>query len=600
MRIVVDMQGAQIGAKSHQSHVKELLKSLIKQGKKHDFYLVINGSESTSVDDILNEFHGLLPRSNIRLWYQPVQKSIDVKLSPWQIHASKCISESFVLSLNPDMVCISEPMNSSNQGMISQDACLYGRDIPVVNLLDHYSSDHNTKNLTLDSLVQLVDSRLEGNKYDKKSSKERGASKAIYQLLITNISSKAFGKPKDAELILCAKAIADTFPEKPALPRLFVDVSELAKQDFKTGIQRVTRSVLLELLTDSPAGYQVEPVYAGFDKAGYRFARKFTQNMLGHENTAIEDEVIDPQAGDIFLGLDLQHHVALIQSEYLQNIRRMGVYVYFVVYDLLPIHFPQFWPAADKVHEVHENWLKAISKLDGAICISNAVADELAIWIKDESAANPHFQISWFHLGADLQNSMPSFGLPSDAELVLGEIEGRKSFLMVGTIEPRKGCLQVLEAFELLWGEGQDVNLVFVGKKGWMVDALCDRLEGHPELGKRLFWLRGVSDEYLDRVYKACTCLIAASEGEGFGLPLIEAAQHHLPIIARNLPVFKEVAGSGAYYFDGLSATDLSNAIQRWLALSNDGKAPLSEHMQWKTWKDSAKMIWGRIQEMSR
>lgn len=600
MRIVVDMQGAQMGAKSHQIHVIQLLKSLIRQTNDHDFYLVLNGSETVAIDDILVEFYGLVPRSNIRLWHQPVQNSVDVKLSPWQKNASQSIRGAFLTSLNPDVVFTSAPPNSSDQGMISGDTWLNGRDIPVVNLLDHYSSDQNTENEDLDSLVQLVDSLPEGNKYDQKSSEGSGSSKSLYQSLIANVSSKAFGKPKDAELILCAKAIADTFPEKCALPRLFVDISELAKQDFKTGIQRVTRSVLLELLTDPPAGYQVEPVYAGFDKTGYRFARKFTKNMLGEESPEIEDEVIDPQPGDIFLGLDLQHHVALIQSEYLQNMRRMGVYVYFVVYDLLPIHFPQFWPAADKVHEVHEDWLKSIAKLDGAICISNAVADELAIWIKDESSANPHFQISWFHLGADLQNSLPSFGLPSDAEHVLREIERRNSFLMVGTIEPRKGCLQVLEAFELLWREGQDVNLVFVGKKGWMVDALCARLEAQPELGKRLFWLRGVSDEYLDRVYKASTCLIAASEGEGFGLPLIEAAQHHLPILARNLPVFKEVAGSGAYYYDGLSAADLSNAIQRWLALKAEGKAPLSQNIQWKTWKDSAKMIWGRIQEMSR
>lgn len=599
MRIVIDMQGAQLSTQSHQSNVSHLLKSLFQQANNHTFYLVLNGSTSSSIDAILSDCHGLIPRSNIRLWYQPIDNHADQKLSLWQKNTSQHIREALILRLSPDVVCTTASLELVNQGLASGDDWLKERGVPVVNPFIQPSSSQDAGKTILDSLMKSVDSGISKVNSKQESINELALSKSIYQSLIAKISSQAIGKPKDAELILCAKAVADTFPEKPVLPRLFVDISELAKQDFKTGIQRVTRSVLLELLTDSPAGYQVEPVYAGFDKTGYRFARKFTQNMLGQESALSEDEVIDPQPGDIFLGLDLQHHVALIQSEHLQNMRRMGVSVYFVVYDLLPIHFPQFWPAADKVHVVHENWLKAISKLDGAICISNAVADELAIWIKDEKTSNPNFKISWFHLGADLQNSMPSYGLPSDAEHVLKEIERRNSFLMVGTIEPRKGCLQVLEAFEQLWREGQDLNLVFVGKKGWMVDALCARLEGHPELGKRLFWLRGVSDEYLDRVYQACTCLIAASEGEGFGLPLIEAAQHHLPIIARNLPVFKEVAGSSAYYFDGLSATDLSAAIQRWIVLSAEGKAPLSEGMQWKTWKDSAKMIWGRIREMS-
>jgi len=44
--------------------------------------------------------------------------------------------------------------------------------------------------------------------------------------------------------------------------------------------------------------------------------------------------------------------------------------------------------------------------------------------------------------------------------------------------------------------------------------------ETNRENRKRLFWLEGISDEYLEKVYAASSCLIAASEGEGFGLPL--------------------------------------------------------------------------------
>ena len=109
---------------------------------------------------------------------------------------------------------------------------------------------------------------------------------------------------------------------------------------------------------------------------------------------------------------------------------------------------------------------------------------------------------------------------------------------MVGTIEPRKEHAQTLAAFEQLWEEGVNANLIIVGQQGWLVDAFGSNVRHHPELSKRLFWLEGISDEYLEKVYKTSTCLIAASEGEGFGLPLIEAAQHKLPIIARDIPVF--------------------------------------------------------------
>ncbi|MFN0630266.1 glycosyltransferase, partial [Bacillus anthracis] len=67
---------------------------------------------------------------------------------------------------------------------------------------------------------------------------------------------------------------------------------------------------------------------------------------------------------------------------------------------------------------------------------------------------------------------------------MLSILKQRPSFLMVGTLEPRKGHAQVLDAFENLWKGGANLNLVIVGKVGWMVDLLVQRLCSHPELGK--------------------------------------------------------------------------------------------------------------------
>jgi glycosyltransferase involved in cell wall biosynthesis len=113
----------------------------------------------------------------------------------------------------------------------------------------------------------------------------------------------------------------------------------------------------------------------------------------------------------------------------------------------------------------------------------------------------------------------------------------------------------------------------------------------HPEKGKRMFWLAGISDEMLQKLYAGSAALLAASEGEGFGLPLIEAAQHGIPIVARSLAVFREVAGEHAYYFDGLAPADLARALDDWLALWRAGKAPASTGMPWLTWDRSARQV---------
>jgi glycosyltransferase involved in cell wall biosynthesis len=167
---------------------------------------------------------------------------------------------------------------------------------------------------------------------------------------------------------------------------------------------------------------------------------------------------------------------------------------------------------------------------------------------------------------------------------------------MVGTLEPRKGHAQVLSAFEKLWQSGKNVSLVIVGKRGWLISELVDRIERHSELNNRLFWLEGISDEYLEKVYSASTCLIAASYGEGFGLPLIEAAQHKISIIARDIPVFREVASDHAFYFKAEYSTELAQTIEKWLSLYHLGEHPKPDNISWVTWRESAAQLLKALQ----
>ena len=141
---------------------------------------------------------------------------------------------------------------------------------------------------------------------------------------------------------------------------------------------------------------------------------------------------------------------------------------------------------------------------------------------------------------------------------------------------------------------------MIVGPEGWgpvpvhlrrNIPEIVEALRDHPELGKRLFWLEGISDEYLERVYAASVCLIAASENEGFGLPLIEAARHRLPILARDIPVFREVAGKHASYFSGKGPKDLARAVKDWLALFAQDRHPRSDDLPWLTWAQSAERL---------
>ncbi|WMT47189.1 MAG: glycosyltransferase [Acidithiobacillus caldus] len=410
----------------------------------------------------------------------------------------------------------------------------------------------------------------------------------------------AHDAPPEADWSRLAGSLARSFPPAPRRRQLLVDVSLLAHHDLRTGIQRVVRAILREWLDNPPEGLQVEPVYATGDAPGYRYARRFTCRFLGIPDHWAEDAPVEAWAGDVFVGLDFLPHVVPAQQAFLQRWRDRGVQVWFVVYDLLPILLPQVFP--EDAQALHQRWLETISRFDGVVAISRAVADELVDWLQTFGPKRERpLSIDWFHLGADTENSVPTTGLPADAEEVLARLSSRPSFLMVGTIEPRKGYLQTLQAFDALWTQGIDVNLVIVGQEGWKpvpheqrrdIPQTIQALRYHAERGNRLFWLEGISDEYLEKVYAASTCLIAASYGEGFGLPLIEATQHKLPIIARDIPVFREVAGEYAFFFaDARDPAVIAAAVRAWLDLHRAGTAPASHAMPWLTWRQSAKRL---------
>ena len=420
--------------------------------------------------------------------------------------------------------------------------------------------------------------------------------------LISAIAQQSAFKADEAVLMSLSAAIANNLPMPRPAKRLFLDVTATCHNDLKTGIERVARSIVLALLESPPAGYRIEPVYLS-DAGGvwhHRYACGYTLGLLGCPSDALPDEPIDLENGDLMLGLDISGDT-LIQAEQaglFASYRDLGVSVQWVVYDLLPIRMPQvFPPGAD---ETHAKWLRSVSGFDGAICISKAVADDLAAWLAETNNIGHHrrpYHIAWWHLGADIGDSAPSKGMPANAATVLEQLSLRPSFLMVGTIEPRKGYLQTIDAFTTLWAEGLDVNLVIVGKEGWQglpetmrrdIPQTLERLRHHPEVNHRLFWLEGISDEYLEKIYAASSCLIAASYGEGFGLPLIEAARHKLPIIARDIPVFREVAGVHTNYFDGAIGDSLVQTIREWTGHPENVQQINATTILETTWKQSA------------
>lgn len=398
------------------------------------------------------------------------------------------------------------------------------------------------------------------------------------------------GRPEQSDIDNVVAAVAANRRRVAGTRQLLVDVSELVRRDAKSGIQRVVRRVLDVLLRQPPQGFRVEPVYADSGQR-YRYARSFTMEFLGLSNSTFSDEVIDTDSGDVFLGLDLVPDVIPDGLAELEAMRHRGVKIFFVVYDQLPLLRWDCFPP--RAYDLFNCWMMAVATVcDGLICISRSVEVEVRqhLDLLQLPRARP-IKLGHFHLGADLSSSDARTGVTPEQKFCIERLRLESTFLVVGTIEPRKGHEQTLDAFELLWARGCLANLVLVGKPGWMTERLVQRIRDHVQTGKHLLWFEQASDELLMSLYSASSALLASSEGEGFGLPLIEAAQRELPILCRDLPVFREVAGKHASYFSGHDASDLADAVERWLTLDAAGAAPSSKPISWLNWEQATHQL---------
>jgi glycosyltransferase involved in cell wall biosynthesis len=411
---------------------------------------------------------------------------------------------------------------------------------------------------------------------------------AVYRRLLASMTDGRGRTPRREDLVRAATGIAAARPRR-GLRQLLVDVSELADTDRRTGVERVSRAVLKALLEDPPAGYRVEPVRTASD--GLRYARAYTHALLGIPAPLQGDDPIEAAAGDRFLGLDLAYNTLRLAERRLSTLRDRGVRLDFVVYDLLPVLRRDCFPG--EVPGIYTEWLRSVTRIaDGVVCISETVSTELLAWLETAGPQRDSaLDIGYFRLGADVAQSVPTTGGGRERADAQTFAAARPTFLMVGTVEPRKGHGQVLDAMSRLWDSGAECGLLVVGKEGWDVTQLSRRLRTHEQRGRRLLWLDRASDEVLLSLYGSCAALLAASEGEGFGLPLVEAAQHGLPIVARDIPVFHEVAGEHAFFFRGTSPEALSEELREWLTLYAAGEAPSSVDMPWLTWAESTREL---------
>ncbi len=367
-----------------------------------------------------------------------------------------------------------------------------------------------------------------------------GAPVRIVERAIRRIFAPAANKEAPAP----ARAAPENAASAPApAKRLLVDVTAIVAHDDRTGIQRVVRQVVRALYAEPDLG--VTPVAVRLQDGRLWTCDSYVAAATGRAKTQ-DDRPLAIETGDRLLMLDNSWKEFAAFADVFAEVRAKSGAIVSCVYDLIP----QLYKGASvgDVPEVHLAWLKAaLLESDGLVAISKTVADELCAFVAAQRL--PHragLEVGWFHCGSDIA---PTGAGEPDAAIRAAFADDAPTFLLVGTLEPRKGHAVALAAFEELWRAGANARLVFVGRRGWHVDAVIDDIRTHREFGRRLFWFDAAGDADLAHAYDRCAAALAPSYAEGFGLPVAEAAWRGKPALCSDIPVFREIGGEGALYF---------------------------------------------------
>jgi len=275
--------------------------------------------------------------------------------------------------------------------------------------------------------------------------------------------------------------------------------------------------------------------------------------------------------------------------ENLKKAKLKGSILIFFVHDIIPLTHPKIF------HPVHverfQKWFwQVMENADLIVCNSHFTKQ----CIEDFAAKHTNVQCpdsAVVHLGHDLGPSLT--GDIHHRKLRKVFLKTPQNFLCVGTLEPRKNLDVLIDAFDDLWRDGQKVSLVLIGKEGWLCDELLIRIRKHPQQGKFLFWFNDVGDADLARAYRQASALIFPSIVEGFGLPLVEALSQGLPVIASDIPVFREIAKDSARYFSPTDPAALALVIKTHLA---DSLAVNPATFQWPTWEECTSRLLTTLQ----
>ncbi len=160
--------------------------------------------------------------------------------------------------------------------------------------------------------------------------------------------------------------------------------------------------------------------------------------------------------------------------------------------------------------------------------------------------------------------------------------------LFLGTIEPRKNIVALVDALRALRSHNLPHRLLVAGRKGWLYQATFDHVK-QTGMESAVTFLDFVPDTDLGALFAACDAFVFPSLYEGFGLPPLEAMACGAPVVCSNTSSLPEVVGDAALLVNPRDVGEIADAVERVI-----GDRNLSNELRAKGTAQAAKFSWER------
>lgn len=344
--------------------------------------------------------------------------------------------------------------------------------------------------------------------------------------------------------------------------KIYIDVSVLTLATFVTGIQRVTREIAVRLIEKEADNIVLlhynakENVYHRIDNQlfceFYLQGRGVKNKMITKQKVMLEEI----GEGSTFFDLDAAWMCRVKRSYLLPILKKQGARIVAHVYDIISVTHPQYCLQRG-VYNFMDFIGAHLQYADEIIVNAQATVDELKKLTDRIGMQLPPCHV--VPLGADFgKKEIITDGQVSEQLVTI--VKDRPYILMVGTIEPRKNHKLLLEAYDKGLKE-LGYNIIMAGYMGWDMEEFVDKLKNHPDYNTRVFHLEGLDDKAISYLYQHAKFLAFCSYTEGFGLPIVEALQRGVPVLAADVPVLREVGGEYCLWFEQDNAVELYSKV---------------------------------------